>query len=331
MTVALETTGTDRSGWARRIGAAWGSVLENVLATGRTLVEAKEALPHGEFEAMVAADLPFSARSARMLMTIAQDGRLLNRKHVSVLPPSWGTLYELTKLDDQTFEAAVETGAIRPDMERKDAALLRTAERRELRLERTEEISRASKPLAQTVQAGRRYPLLYLDPPWMFKTFSELGKQKSPENHYPTMTIEALKEEPVGDLAADSAALFMWTTGGHLAMALDLMAHWGFVYKSHVVWLKTNPDGSPHRGTGYWFINTHELLLLGTRGDMPAPLMGSQEESVIQAPAGRHSEKPAIFREMIERYFPDVGRIELYRRGPKLPGWDVWGNEAEAA
>jgi len=46
------------------------------------------------------ADLPFAARTAQRLMAVAADARLANPTHVSLLPPSWGTLYELTKLPD---------------------------------------------------------------------------------------------------------------------------------------------------------------------------------------------------------------------------------------
>jgi hypothetical protein len=38
------------------------------------------------------------------------------------LPPSWTTLYELTKLDDDTFERKLRDGTIHPGMRRKDVA-----------------------------------------------------------------------------------------------------------------------------------------------------------------------------------------------------------------
>jgi hypothetical protein len=38
----------------------------------------------------------------------ASDERLTNRAHVHVLSPQWGTLYELTKLDDAAFADAIE-------------------------------------------------------------------------------------------------------------------------------------------------------------------------------------------------------------------------------
>jgi hypothetical protein len=45
--------------------------------------------------------------------------------------------------------------------------------------------------------------------------------------------------------------------------------------------------------------------------------------------AGKFSEKPAIFAEIIEDYFPNVPKIELNRSGKARPGWDAWGAEAE--
>jgi hypothetical protein len=62
-------------------------------------------LPRGEFLAMVASELPFGDRTARRLMAIARDPRISNRTHASLLPPSWMTLFELTKLDDAQFQA----------------------------------------------------------------------------------------------------------------------------------------------------------------------------------------------------------------------------------
>jgi hypothetical protein len=86
------------------------------------LAKADRKMVHGEFEAMVEKDLPFRPRTARMLMAIARDERLTDRKHVSVLPPSWGTLYLLTKLTGEEFEARLAAGLIRPDLERNEIA-----------------------------------------------------------------------------------------------------------------------------------------------------------------------------------------------------------------
>jgi hypothetical protein len=51
------------------------------------------------------------------------------------LPASWGTLYELTKLDDATFEEKIADGTIRPDMERRDIEQTRKATARAVKEE----------------------------------------------------------------------------------------------------------------------------------------------------------------------------------------------------
>ena len=92
--------------------------------------------------------------------------------------------------------------------------------------------------------------------------------------------------------------------------------------RSHCIWKKDRI------GTGYWFRNQHELLLVGTKGDgLPAPAAGTQLPSVIEAPVGRHSEKPDAFYEMIEIYFPTLPKIELNARRQRA-GWLPWGLEA---
>jgi hypothetical protein len=110
----------ERTQWAARISAAWQQSVTSIIETGRLLTEAKAALDHGEWLPMVETDLPFQRNTAQRLMKIAADSRLANRAHVPLLPPSWGTLYELTKLDDDTFDQKLRDGTINPEMQRKD-------------------------------------------------------------------------------------------------------------------------------------------------------------------------------------------------------------------
>lgn len=109
-----------RPAWVEHITSTFRDSIESTILVGMLLLEAKASLPHGEFEAMVEDDLPFVPRTGRMFMAIAADLRL--RSHGSVLPPSWRTLYELTKLTDDDFEAKIADGTINPKMERKAVA-----------------------------------------------------------------------------------------------------------------------------------------------------------------------------------------------------------------
>jgi N6-adenosine-specific RNA methylase IME4 len=164
------------------------------------------------------------------------------------------------------------------------------------------------------------YHVIYADPPWRFEPFSrDSGMDRAADNHYPTMTLEDIRDLSVP--AADDAVLFLWATAPMLPEALEVMAAWGFEYKSHCVWAKNI------QGTGYWFRSQHELLLVGTRGDIPAPAPGDQYASVIEAAVQAHSVKPVAFAEMIEEMYPGLRLLEMFARAPRL-GWTVWGNEA---
>ena len=194
------------------------------------------------------------------------------------------------------------------------------AEKRERRADREREL--AEKTLEISAALGAKlYGVIYADPPWRFEPYSrDSGMDRAADNHYPTEHVEKLKALEVP--AAEDAVLFLWATVPMLPQALEVMRAWGFTYKSNFAWVKHKA------GTGYWNRNQHELLLVGTRGDIPAPAPGQQFNSVIEARSSGHSAKPFRFREMIEAMFPLLPRIELFAR-TSYTGWDRWGNEAE--
>src|SRR5271165_2201534 len=199
----------------------------------------------------------------------------------------------------------------------------RAAEKKERRAEREAELGKRQKALPT-----KRYGVLYVDPPWRFEVWSRetgLGNT-SPDNHYPTLTIDQIRALDVP--SADDCVLFLWSTVPHESHAHEVMSAWGFTYMTSPIWVKTNADGSLDLGTGYWFRDAHEVLLVGTKGNVPAPAPGTQFPSVVFAPVGAHSEKPAIFRKMIETMFPSLPKLEMYVRGGPFEGWDLFGNEA---
>lgn len=175
---------------------------------------------------------------------------------------------------------------------------------------------------SQRALPDKKYGVIYADPEWRFEVYSrDTGMDRAADNHYPTSGTDAICARPVQDIAADDCALFLWATVPMLPDAFRVMAAWGFDYKSHCIWAKDRI------GTGYWFRNQHELLLVGTRGNIPAPAMGTQVASLVDAPVGKHSAKPVAFYELIEGYFPSLPKIELNARTARR-GWDAWGYEA---
>ena len=178
---------------------------------------------------------------------------------------------------------------------------------------------------------GKKYGVALEDFEWDYETWGEAGKDRHASNHYETSSTAHTTAEIVArtkdrfECAADDCALWMWTTTAHAAIAHEVMRLRGFTYKSQISWDKEIP------GTGHWFINQHEILLLGIRGNVPAPAPGTQWPSVIRERKREHSRKPEKSYEMIEAYFPNVPKIELNCRGKPRPEWDAWGNEVEEA
>jgi hypothetical protein len=118
--------------WAPKIHCEWRKSIDGILGVGRQLIAAKEACEHGEFlrlfkghENAVSEPLPFCRESAFKLISIAEHEVLSNVAHVQHLPQSWGTLYELAKLDDETLIAGIKAGEITPDMTRAEALSMR--------------------------------------------------------------------------------------------------------------------------------------------------------------------------------------------------------------
>jgi len=117
--------------WAPKIHAEWRKSVDGILGVGRQLVAAKEACEHGEFlrlfsghESPVSEPMPFGDKTAQRLMAIASHDVIANGAHAHHLPCEWTTLYELTKLDDETLIAGIKAGEITPETTRAQAAAL---------------------------------------------------------------------------------------------------------------------------------------------------------------------------------------------------------------
>ncbi|MCZ7618891.1 MAG: DUF3102 domain-containing protein [Myxococcota bacterium] len=115
---------TLREHHARVIRDAMQRSVAAIVATGQRLADAKADLPHGEFQEMVRRDLGWTPRTAQRLMAIAAHPVLSDATHVSLWPPSWGTLAELARLDDDEITTAIESGAITPATTRAEATAM---------------------------------------------------------------------------------------------------------------------------------------------------------------------------------------------------------------
>lgn len=145
---------------------------------------------------------------------------------------------------------------------------------------------------------------------------------------YETLTTEVICGLPVGELALDSAHLYLWVPNALLADGLRVLGAWGFVYKSNLVWHKVRKDGgSDGRGVGFYFRNVTELVLFGVKGSLRTLPPGRRQVNLLASRKREHSRKPDQLYEIIERCSPGP-HLELFARYPRR-GWSAWGLEAD--
>jgi N6-adenosine-specific RNA methylase IME4 len=166
------------------------------------------------------------------------------------------------------------------------------------------------------------------DPPWRFSNRSgKMAPEHRRLHRYGTMSLEEILELPVARIARPRSHLYLWVPNALLPEGLEVMARWGFTYKTHLIWYKVRKDGGPDgRGVGFYFRNVTEVCLFGVRGSLRTGAPGRRQVNLLATRKGAHSFKPEELYKVIEAcsYAPF---IELFARRSR-PGWTAWGDEA---
>jgi hypothetical protein len=98
---------------------------------------------------------------------------------------------------------------------------------------------------------------------------------------------------PVAELMAAQSNCYLWIPNALLAEGLAVLEGWGFTYKANLVWAKRRKDGGPDgRGVGFYFRNTTELVLFGSRGKLRTLAPARSQVNVIETRKREHSRKP---------------------------------------
>lgn len=176
------------------------------------------------------------------------------------------------------------------------------------------------------------YGVIYADPPWRFRNFSQKGEGRNAVAHYDCMTIEDICALPISEWAAKDCVLFIWATDPLLPRALEVIEAWGFTYKTVAFyWAKLNKKADPtsftesdfFTGLGYWTRANVEQCLLATQGSPPR--LAKDVRRLIVSPRREHSRKPDEALERIER-LANGPYLDLFSRNSR-PNWDTWGAE----
>jgi N6-adenosine-specific RNA methylase IME4 len=266
---------------------------------------------------------------------------------VSHLPASWGTLYEMTRLNDEQFKAKVADGTIRPDVERNEITSLIGARNATSRRSLAQQLSNATslKP------SGRKFPVVYADPAWSRK--AGIG-DRAYENTYLTMSWDDILAMPVAQRMLPDAWLYLWIPRAHLLalhpteidtplgrckiklpLAWAVAQAWGFdAYSTCFIWTKTDEEMPDDHGLGLIAWDQDEVLCLFKRGNgLPKPDSGKKHGSNHRERAAGHSAKPTYYRDMINDMTGGVPVLELFAREDEqhvLPtNFFTWGNQSK--
>ena len=175
---------------------------------------------------------------------------------------------------------------------------------------------------------GKKYKIIYADPPWQYRVYSKKGQGRSAENHYHTMNIKDIMALPVDKIADKDCILFLWITFPCLKEGIEVMERWGFKYKTcGFNWVKRNKKKNTYfMGLGFWTRSNSEVCLIGTKGQ-PKRVSKSVPQ-ICDARIMEHSRKPAEIRECIVELCGELPRVELFARD-KAKGWDSLGDEID--
>ena len=175
---------------------------------------------------------------------------------------------------------------------------------------------------------NKEYNLIYADPPWK----QSKGGKKKVRSHssgkdldYPTCSLDEIEShlKAVSDNSGGNSILFLWTIDKYLFEAQRIAENLGYKLHARMIWDKVT--GIPAAFTVRY---GHEYLLYMYKGKL---LPVAKEErgkihTVFRERVTKHSKKPEIAYEIIERLYPDTQKLEMYARNTRA-GWDSWGNE----
>ena len=243
---------------------------------------------------------------------ICREGRLSpTLKELGIEPKRSMRWQIIAGIPERVFEEHIEsTRAMASELT--TAGVLMLAKRQQRRQQQRRYGSRRYAQPLSSIPANH-YGTVYADPPW---PYDNQGTRAAASYHYPTMSIADICRLPVSERVKAQAHLWLWATNSFLREAFDVIDAWGFRYRSAMVWAK------PQLGLGNYVRVSHEFLLIASRGNLVG--RATDQRSWLEHDRMKHSQKPEIFRQIIEEV--SLGPyLELFAR-TEADGWDTWGN-----
>lgn len=180
-----------------------------------------------------------------------------------------------------------------------------------------------------------KYQIILADPPWK----QAKGGKKNVRPHssgkkldYPIMELEDIKEiiYKASLLGEKNHCFFLWVIDKTLWNAEKIMEDLDYKLHARMIWNKVT--GIP---AAFTIRFGHEYLLWFYKQKL-IPVAKNERgkiHSVFTEQVKKHSQKPEIAYQIIERLYPNTSKLELFARNKRHTlfggNWDVWGNEVE--
>ena len=177
----------------------------------------------------------------------------------------------------------------------------------------------------------KKYQIIYADPPWQQSKGGKKNvrpKSSGEKLDYPVISLDEIKRilfETMIKYGDTPHCFFVWTIDKYLHETESMMKDMGYELHARMIWNKVT--GIP---CAFTIRFGHEYLLWFYKKPMMkiAEAERGKIHSVFTEQVKRHSQKPEIAYQIIERMYPTQNKLELFARN-KRQGWDIWGNELE--
>jgi N6-adenosine-specific RNA methylase IME4 len=161
-------------------------------------------------------------------------------------------------------------------------------------------------------ELGGRFNLFLADPLWPPAEWPGMARALS---DLPDAIENLIASRPVASLATEDAVLLLWSPAVMFPWAVVVMEAWGFGLRAHLAWVRTATE------PGQWARVSHDVLLIGSRGRVPAPVPGLQPESVQYSGVSARS----AFGFMLSYVFPELReKLDLFGTQRPPEGWSTW-------
>ncbi|KAG2392760.1 hypothetical protein C9374_011485 [Naegleria lovaniensis] len=187
-----------------------------------------------------------------------------------------------------------------------------------------------------TLSSLGKFDVILIDPPWrVVQSRPQEAMMFSNTNfklNYNTLSYQEIMDINVGSLC-DQGFCFLWVLNSSLQFGLNLLNHWGFTYIDKIVWVKKTKNDQIFAGTGYYFLHSTELLLVGVKhgstkkNGQKLQYISKVSNDILFSKVGIQSQKPKEVYEIIENMVPGARKIELFGRNHNIRrGWLSVGN-----